>query len=168
MDGVSPKEAHSSYSSLRERIVEHLFLGELLRHLWNRQAFKVELSRSESDSFGYDVVVEYEGVVRHIQLKSSVGFAKPISVAKSLQRKPGGCVIGIVVSEDLKLSSFLWLGNEPKMSLSGLDNLTRKKNWPPGSKRKPHRRSFEKLHKAVSYRGSGEQAVWVLEGTEHR
>jgi hypothetical protein len=63
--------AYFANSSLREKIIEHLFVGELLRTLWQRGARRVELLRAEVDAGGYDLVLECNGIIRHIQLKSS-------------------------------------------------------------------------------------------------
>jgi len=60
--------ASAVHSTLRELIAEHVFLGELLRYCWNREVFDLEVSRSEIDSFGYDIVVGRGPLVRHIQL----------------------------------------------------------------------------------------------------
>src|SRR5690348_2044567 len=45
------------HSTLRERIVEHVFVGEALRQLWKRGARDVEVLRSEFDAGGYDLVM---------------------------------------------------------------------------------------------------------------
>jgi hypothetical protein len=58
--------AHSTHSSLREAILEANFVGELLRTLWCAGARQVELLRATVDCAGYDVVLDYRGVVRHI------------------------------------------------------------------------------------------------------
>jgi hypothetical protein len=66
------KEAsqHTVHSTLRERIVEHVFVGEALRWLWNRGVTDVEVLRSEFDAGGYDIVMSDSYVVRHIQFKT--------------------------------------------------------------------------------------------------
>ena len=40
-------DAHFRHSVLRERIVEHVFIGEVLRRLWVRGITDVEVLRSE-------------------------------------------------------------------------------------------------------------------------
>ena len=61
---------HAVNSVLRELIVEHSFIGETLRQCWVRGITDVEVLRSESDSFGYDLVMGRGEIVRHIQLKT--------------------------------------------------------------------------------------------------
>ncbi len=62
---------HSENSTLRELIVEHLFVGDVLRRCWTKGLTDVEVLRSESDSSGYDIVIELDGIVRHIKLKTT-------------------------------------------------------------------------------------------------
>lgn len=110
------REHHSVLSSAREQIVEHLFVGELLKRLWQRGAHDVEVLRSEVDNSGYDVVLEHADVVRHVQLKSSFRGATTNSqkVSLKLQRKPSGCVVWVVFDQDtLELGPFLWFGGAP-------------------------------------------------------
>ena len=47
--------ANPADSSLREKLLEHLFVGELLRTLWRRGARRVELLRAEVDAGGMRV-----------------------------------------------------------------------------------------------------------------
>ncbi|WCM23666.1 hypothetical protein NDK50_22705 [Paraburkholderia bryophila] len=108
-------ERHYVHSALRERIVEHVFVGEALRALWRRNITDVEVLRSEFDAGGYDLVMTYRAVVRHIQFKVSVEGGKRASITASLKlmEKPSGCIVWIVVADDLEFRSFLWYGNEP-------------------------------------------------------
>lgn len=122
-DKADPLEAHSHYSSLRERIVEHLFLGELLRRLWVKQRYGVEVSRAESDSFGYDIVIESEKTIRHIQLKSNMKRPRDLTIARSLELKPSGCVIWIGLTPHLELQEFGWFGNPPGERLPPLKDF---------------------------------------------
>ena len=48
-------ERHSLHSVLREVILEHLLIGELLRVLWRRGITDAEILRSEFDAGGYDL-----------------------------------------------------------------------------------------------------------------
>lgn len=105
--------AHFLNSSLREKVIEHLFVGELLRHLWCNGVREIELLRAEVDAGGYDLVLECNGVGRHIQLKASHRSAKTgsVSVNTKLARKPNGCVIWIFFDPiTLELGPFLWFG----------------------------------------------------------
>ena len=103
--------AHSHHSTLRERIVEHIFVGEALRELWCRGVFDVEVMRSEFDAYGYDLVMARGKIVRHIQFKTGTS-RRPgdISVALALAGKPSGCVIWIRVTNQLDMGPFFWFG----------------------------------------------------------
>ena len=107
---------HSHDSSLREQVIEHLFVGDLLRSLWRRGARDVEVLRAEVDRAGYDLVLECNGVLRHVQLKASYRSAKTsrVGININLARKPSGCVIWIRFDPDtMDLGPFLWFGGPP-------------------------------------------------------
>ncbi|MEO7602195.1 MAG: hypothetical protein ABIS39_02875 [Sphingomicrobium sp.] len=118
-------EQHAHHSVLREQIVEHLLVGRLLQRLWSENNTSVEILRSEFDRGGYDLVADYGAVTRHIQLKCSrVGgttYAQTLSL--NLAKKPSGCVLWIVVDDDLEFQHFLWLGAEPGLPLPSLDDM---------------------------------------------
>jgi hypothetical protein len=102
--------SHFVQSSLREKVLEHLFVGELLRSLWRKGRRDIEVLRAEIDYTGYDLVIECNGVIRHIQLKSSHRRAttRAVNVSLSLSNKPSGCVIWLYFDEEtLELGPFL-------------------------------------------------------------
>ena len=120
---------HSEHSVLRERIVEHVFVGDALRALWRRGVTDVEVLRSEFDAHGYDLVMSRGPVVRHIQFKTGVR-PKPnrVSLSSALALKPSGCVIWIQVTQGLDLGPFWWFGGlpgEPLPSLEAFRNPSR-------------------------------------------
>jgi len=110
---------------LREVIIEHQFIGEVLKRLWVRGVTDVEVLRSESDSFGYDLVMARGEIVRHIQLKAVLagGKAAKTKIGLSLLEKPSGCVIWIVVTPDLEFDHFLWFGGSPGAPLPDIRDL---------------------------------------------
>ena len=118
-------EQNSLHSVLRERIVEHLLTGELLRRLWSFGITSVEILRSEFDRGGYDLVADNGPVVRHVQLKCSVlgGSASHQKISRNLALKPSGCVIWVVVDHDLNFDHFLWFGAGPGEKLPSVDDL---------------------------------------------
>jgi hypothetical protein len=103
-----------THSTLRERIVEHAFVGDALRLLWRNGVVDVEVLRSEFDAHGYDLVMAQGRVVRHIQFKTGTS-KKPgdVSVSMALADKPSGCVIWIRVTEHLEMGPFFWFGGAP-------------------------------------------------------
>lgn len=110
------------HSSSREEYLEYIFLGELSAEAWKRQVF-VEILRSNTDAFGYDLVLECGGIIRHVQLKSSHLAAKTSrqSIGISLANKPSGCVIWLLFdAQSLKLQKYRWFGGKPGAPLPDL------------------------------------------------
>lgn len=108
--------AHYLESGLREKVIEHLFVGDLLRSLWCRGSRDIEVLRAEVDRAGYDLVLESNGVLRHVQLKASYRSAKTarVGININLARKPSGCVLWIWFDPDtMDLGPFLWFGGQP-------------------------------------------------------
>lgn len=120
---MSDKSSHYIYSSLREKILEHLFIGEVLKVLWKNNVTDIEVLKAEVDSGGYDVVISCNGISRHIQLKASYKDAatREQKVQLSLGSKPSGCVVWLQFDPDtLDLGPFFWFGGEPGMPLPNI------------------------------------------------
>lgn len=114
---------HSLYSSYREVLLEHLFAGEIMTHLWTTGYRRVEVLKPQVDDSGYDLVLDHGGVVRHVQLKASHTDAATarVSVNVALETKPSGCVVWVrFVEATLELKEFLWFGGEPGAKLPSL------------------------------------------------
>ena len=62
---------HSKHSSYREKLIEHLFVGELLKLSWTTGDCELEVGKPEVDNSGYDVILEANRIIRHVQLKAS-------------------------------------------------------------------------------------------------
>ena len=62
-------------SLFREKMFEHAFLSEILQAAWLRRQI-VNVLRYDVDNAGCDLILECEGVSRHIQLKSSKSGAE--------------------------------------------------------------------------------------------
>jgi len=117
--------SHYLHSTLRERIVERVFVGDALRWLWQRNVTDVEVLRSEFDAGGYDLVMSYRKIVRHIQFKTTMvnGKAASIKASLKLMDKPSGCIIWIIVTPELVLHSYLWLGGPPGQPLPYIQDM---------------------------------------------
>lgn len=117
---------HNKESSYREKLIEHLFIGELLKLSWLKHKCNLEVASPEVDNAGYDVIAECYGVVRHIQLKASHTSSSTNSqkVHIKLADKPSGCLIWVIFNEDtLVFDRFLYYGGiagEPLPSLNEL------------------------------------------------
>lgn len=113
---------HFLNSTLREKMLEHIFVGALSRCLWLR-GITPEILRPETDVAGYDLAIECQGVLRHIQLKASHRDAatSEVSIQTKLAAKPSGCVIWMRFDPaTVELGPFLWFGAEPGMPLPSL------------------------------------------------
>jgi hypothetical protein len=104
----------SEKSSRRERLVEHMFVGDLMRTLWRHQlADDLDVLRPETDASGYDLVLELGEFVRHVQLKASSCDAHTArqTVQLSLGRRPSGCVLWVQFDPaTMELGPFLFFG----------------------------------------------------------
>jgi hypothetical protein len=123
LDAISEASGHSSDSSLREQALGHIFLGQLLAFMWRSGSRDIEVLKSEVDRGGYDVVLEANGIIRHVQLKSSFQGSKvrAVDVSTKLLRKPGGCILWIEFDgESLAIQRFYWFGGRAGAALPEL------------------------------------------------
>ena len=88
---------HSLRSSHREALLEHLFAGEIMRRLGCRGEWRLEVLKPQVDDGGYSLVLEANGIVRHIQMKASFtgSTVRETKVNALLASKPSGCIIFI-------------------------------------------------------------------------
>lgn len=156
-DIMAETQNHSLRSSHREALLEHLFAGEVMKCLWMRGDWRLEVLKPQVDDGGYDLVLEANRVVRHIQLKTSfhgstVGKTK---INTLLAAKPSGCVIFAWFDrQTFEFVSFAFFGGAPGAPLpdvSGMKvgrhtkgNAEGVKAERPGIREIPLRR-FEKL-----------------------
>lgn len=121
--GTIGASAHSSDSSLREQALGHVFLGQLLTFMWQRGARDIEVLKSEVDRGGYDVVLESNRVIRHVQLKSSFRGSKvrEVDISTKLLHKPDGCILWLEFDrESLAIERFYWFGDKAGNGLPDL------------------------------------------------
>jgi hypothetical protein len=114
---------HSADSSLREQALGHVFLGQLLTYMWQSSARDIEVLKSEVDRGGYDVVLESNRVIRHVQLKSSFRGSKvrEVDISTKLLHKPDGCILWLEFDrESLAIERFYWFGAEAGNGLPDL------------------------------------------------
>jgi len=116
---------HYLKSSFREKLVEHLFIGELLKLSWASGKCSIEIAKPEVDNQGYDLIIEESSITRHIQLKAAHLSATTASqkIHQALSEKPSGCVVWIYFNEQTsQLGPFLFFGGsagEPLPNISG-------------------------------------------------
>ena len=119
-------EQHYLKSSYREKLIEHLFVGELLKLSWCEGSCSVEVAKPEVDNQGYDLIIEDSSVIRHVQLKASHQDARAANqkVHVALESKPSGCVIWIYFNEEtMGLGPFLYFGNKAGERLPSLESM---------------------------------------------
>lgn len=85
-----------------EKLMEHIFLAEILQECWFQRRQIVEVLRAEVDAAGYDVVLEAAGKIRHVQLKASRqgGKTSKQTINTKLADRVGGCVVWIAYEVD--------------------------------------------------------------------
>ncbi|MBK3664779.1 hypothetical protein JJE66_26575 [Bradyrhizobium diazoefficiens] len=156
---------HSQDSSLREQALVHLFLGELLAEMWRTHRRDIEVLKGEVDRGGYDIVLESNGLIRHVQLKSSFIGSKVrnVNVGTKLSTKPGGCVIWLEFNADtLKIERYLWLGGDPGQALPDIGSRIAKHSKSNSAGQKTER----PMHREVAK--SRFQSVASVESLIHR
>jgi len=117
---------HQHQSVYREQLLEHLLIGQLLRHAWLHDDAALEVAKPEIDRAGYDIVLEAHGIVRHVQLKTSSLKARTArqNIHLDLATKPGGCIIWTRFDEKtLDLGPFLFFGGSPGSPLPSLEQF---------------------------------------------
>ena len=115
----------SLHSVLREIVLEHVFIGEVLRCLWQRNITDVEVLRSEFDAGGYDLVLARGALTRHIQLKTLLDTGKRahFDLGLRLAARESGCVVVIVVDERLDITGFRWFGSPAGQALPDISSF---------------------------------------------
>jgi hypothetical protein len=107
-------------------VIEHRLLADLLGLAWARSEI-LEVSKSEIDSFGYDMVLSVGLVTRHVQVKASVlgGRTAKQTINQALEVKQSGCIVWVVCRETptgLVADHYLYFGGEPTQPLPSLGN----------------------------------------------
>jgi hypothetical protein len=119
-------EQHYLKSSFREKLIEHLFIGELLKLSWREGGCSLEIAKPEVDNQGYDLIAEQNGVIRHIQLKAAHREAKAAKqkVHIALSSKPSGCVVWVYFEEQtLELGPLLFFGSSAGSPLPNIESF---------------------------------------------
>lgn len=114
---------HSVHSSYRQALLEHVFTGAIMSHMWLHGMERIEILKPQVDNSGYDIVLEASGVVRHVQLKAShrQSATSRVNIHRMLGEKLSGCVIWILFDPaNLELGPFLWFGGIPGERLPDL------------------------------------------------
>ena len=115
---------HSRYV---EAALQHAFLAELIRFLWVKYpGEELQVYNAEVDSHGFDLVLTFRGVVRHVQLKSTMSTSKTnrFAVNKKLANAPGGCVLLMIYdASDLVIRDYQFYGYSGAQQFPGLTSM---------------------------------------------
>jgi hypothetical protein len=134
MEKTQDKSASYLKSTFYEQLIEHVFISELLQEAWFRLGKTVDELRPEIDSAGYDLLLECNGVIRHVKLKNSIQGPKIAyqKINTALAEKPSGCIVWLIREED-KIKNrvnlkYLYFGDAPGKPLPSLDKRLRLQN----------------------------------------
>jgi hypothetical protein len=117
---------HTHHSSYRERLLEHAFVGEMMRRLWVEGITDLEVLKPQVDDSGYDIVLDANSVIRHVQLKASHrgSSTREIKANLRLAAKPSGCIVWVIFDPaTLQIGPFLWFGGAPGQPLPDIGGL---------------------------------------------
>jgi hypothetical protein len=107
-------------SNYREKLIEHVFIAEVLQECAFVRNQVVEVLHAEVDAGGYDLVLQMGDVIRHVQLKtrfkSAVG--RKVIVNANLEQHRGGCVVWMFWDVDPATHraslTYRWFGDGPR------------------------------------------------------
>jgi hypothetical protein len=112
----SPHDLTSPHrSSPREKVLEYRFLADVTAELY-RRGLEFDVLRSDVDALGHDLVIEANGIIRHIQLKATYHRGKTARVTSNIRlaTRPSGCLIWMIYDpHTLGISAFRWFGGAP-------------------------------------------------------
>lgn len=140
----------SGASVEREKLFERQLIGEIVRHMLLRGRH-CEVLRAEFDASGHDVLLESDGVSRHVQLKAmrDDGRRMDVNIHTALAAKPSGCVIWMKVDPaSLTTSGFLWFGGRPGEPLPSLGDKVVKHTKANADGRKTERPGLREVRRS--------------------
>ena len=163
---AAAREQLSRHSSLIEKVLEYHLSGAVTSELLLRgQSF--ELLRTDCDRDGYDLVIEANGVIRHIQLKGQVlgGAAREITAHVNLATKPSACIIWMTYDPlTMRPVSYRFFGNPPGEKIPPLGDRIATHSRGKKKQRPDHRVIFAKRFEKI---GGLEELVDRLFGKPH-
>lgn len=144
--------ALSTYSATREKVLEHRFVADVSAELWRRGVFDFAVSWSEVDNSGYDVILEANGITRHVQLKAMhlKSTTAEFPLQARLETKPCACVVLMLHdARTLAIHEYRWFGAPPGEKLPALGELVGKHTRGDKSARPSIRRLQKKRFDAL-------------------
>jgi hypothetical protein len=150
---MGAKADHSEHSTYREHTIEHLFIGEVLRHFWRIGEPNVEVLRCEFDRGGYDLVISRRSVSRFVQFKTALakGKSNKVTISVNLAEKPNGCVVLILLDDALNMVGFKWYGAKLGMPFPDIRDLPIAKHTKGDSKGKKSERPDHRVIRHTAF-----------------
>jgi len=124
--GVAESVNEIANSSALEHVLEHIFLSELLQEAWFLRGRVVDVLHTSVDAFGYDVALEMNGIVRHVQLKGrrKTGKTSSYKISQLLGERKSGCVVVMLWERNPETDridmAYRWFGGAPGEQLPNL------------------------------------------------
>ena len=114
---MTDTQNHSLRSSHREALLEHLFAGEIMKRLWLRGDWRLEVLKPQVDDSGYDLVLampqgmsrEREGLLRLygaevVITESMGGMDEAVAAARAIADERGVSPQRVALAWELALS----------------------------------------------------------------
>jgi hypothetical protein len=115
-----PNKGGAVTSPMIEKILEYRFLADLTSALWVDD-IPCDVMRSDVDHHGYDLAIEANGILRHIQLKGKTHGAETNEwhFNVNLWKRGSGCIV-ILEHKDKcsEISDIRFLGGDPGQRLT--------------------------------------------------
>ena len=123
-------------SSYIEKMIEHIFLSEILKESWVKFNIKINVLRPEVDDSGYDLILECQGISQYIQLKSTINEKTIIPTVNSkLFKKKEFAVILIKVNKEEMIFKEYYYYADKNISVENLKSATKNKANTDGVKK---------------------------------
>ncbi|MEV7396716.1 hypothetical protein [Aeromicrobium sp. NPDC092404] len=119
-------------SSAFEKMIETAFLRELLEEMWFGRGQIVDVMHSSLDAFGFDLVLETSGALRHVQLKARRrgGKSARLNINTRLAERASGCVVWMewakAADKNALEIEYRWFGGAPGEPLPSLGDRVAK------------------------------------------
>ena len=119
-------------SSAFEKMIETAFLRDVLEEMWFGRGEIVDVMHSSLDAFGFDLVLETNGVLRHVQLKARRRGGKNarLSINTKLGERASGCVVWMEWTRAAERNAleieYRWFGGPPGQPLPPLGDRVAK------------------------------------------
>ncbi len=143
--------------------MSRFFIWQLIAARWRQGRHDIEVLKGEVDRDGYDVVLEANGIIRHIQLKSTFtgSRVREVTVSTRLLDKASGCVVWLEVNPStLELEQYLWFGGLPGSGLPDLGSRVSRHSRGNSAGKKPERPLHRDLAKRRFEPVSGVDALF--------